>query len=188
MEALWVSTSVVAIAEMGDKTQLLSLLLAARYRRSFPIIVGIFLATVLNHLLAAEIGQIAASYIAPGYLKIGLGVSFILIGLWVLVPDKADEDVKMDAGAKSFWAILWTTMLVFFLAEMGDKTQVATVMLAVRYDALLTVVMGSTIGMMLANVPAVFLGDWLSSRLNRLSQIRYLAAVIFIVIGIVTLF
>lgn len=187
MEALFTSIFIVALAEMGDKTQLLSLLLAARYRQSMPIISAIFLSTILNHFFAAEIGLIVASYINPIYLQRGLAAAFILIGLWVLVPDKVDDEMKMRSAKLGFWSIFWATMVIFFLAEMGDKTQIATVMLAIRYDHLFMVVAGSTIGMMIANVPAALLGNWMSCRMQMLSKVRYVAALIFIIMGVLSL-
>jgi putative Ca2+/H+ antiporter (TMEM165/GDT1 family) len=187
MEALWASISVVAIAEMGDKTQLLSLLLAARYRQALPIMVGIFLSTILNHFLAAEIGHIVASFIPQRYVKGGLSLAFILVGLWILIPDKINKDLKVHARKMGFWSILWATATIFFLAEIGDKTQIATVVLAIQYNSLMMVVIGSTLGMLLANLPAVLVGDWIASRMALLSKIRYIAALIFILMGVFSL-
>ena len=165
----------------------MSLLLAARYRRSFPIIAGIFLSTLLNHLLAAQIGRVVAWYIPPVYLQWGLALAFILMGLWILVPDKVNENIKACTNNRGFWPIFWTTTVIFFLAEIGDKTQIATVMLAIEYDNLAMVVIGSTLGMMLANIPAVLVGDWVACRLELLSKVRYVAALIFIIMGVLSL-
>jgi putative Ca2+/H+ antiporter (TMEM165/GDT1 family) len=187
MEALLTSISVVAIAEMGDKTQLLSLLLAARYRRAIPIMTGIFFSTLFNHLLAAKIGHLVAARIPPIYLHWGLALAFILMGLWIFIPDKVEDKVKMRVGQLGFWSIFWATAMVFFLAEIGDKTQIATVMLAIQYNSLVMVVVGSTLGMMLANIPAVLVGDWFSCRMNQLSKVRYVAALIFIIMGVLSL-
>ncbi|WP_020683404.1 TMEM165/GDT1 family protein [Marinobacterium rhizophilum] len=162
MEALLSSASAVAIAEIGDKTQLLSLFLAARFTQRNAIIAGILLATLLNHALSAWLGAWIADWIPATWLPIIIGVSFIAVGLWVLIPDKEDDD---DAGVLRFGAFIATCVL-FFIAEIGDKTQIATVILAARFDdATLWVIVGTTLGMMLANVPVVYAGAWLMERM-----------------------
>src|SRR3569832_2383828 len=156
MEAFLVSAGIVALAEMGDKTQLLSLVLAARFRRPWPIIAGIFIATLVNHAIAGAAGEWLTRMLGPDVLRWLLGASFISMALWMLVPDKLDED---DANQKTgHLGVLGTTVIAFFLAEMGDKTQVATVMLAARFQAWASVVAGTTLGMMAANAPVVWFG------------------------------
>jgi putative Ca2+/H+ antiporter (TMEM165/GDT1 family) len=181
-EAFLVSTGLVALAEIGDKTQLLSLVLAARYRRPWPIVAGIFASTILNHAAAGAVGAWITHEIGAQWMTKILGVSFLAMAGWALVPDKLDEG---DA-VKSHGGVFWTTAVLFFLAEMGDKTQVATVMLAARYDSLLQVVMGTTLGMMLANVPVVFFGDAISKRVS-LGIVRKIAAAAFAALGIAAL-
>jgi putative Ca2+/H+ antiporter (TMEM165/GDT1 family) len=182
LDAFLTSTGLVALAEIGDKTQLLSFVLAARLRAPWPIIAGIFVATAANHLLAGSIGVWLAAMIAPQWLPWITGLVFVGFGLWTLHPDSLDDDPKLhQAGA------FVTTLIAFFIAEMGDKTQLATVALAARFDALFAVVMGTTVGMMLANVPAVAIGEKLAQRLP-LTAIRWLAAGVFIATGLLTLF
>jgi putative Ca2+/H+ antiporter (TMEM165/GDT1 family) len=183
LDAFFVSTSVVALAEMGDKTQLLSLVLAGRFLRPIPIITGIFLATVLNHAAAGFLGQLIGGSLNPLWLKWGLVVSFWAIAAWVLVPDKCEDDA---CPFRTYGAFV-TSLISFFLAEMGDKTQVATVALAMRYQDLFSVVMGTTLGMLLANVPVVFLGNAMAHRLP-LRLIRFMAAGIFFVMGALVAF
>ncbi len=183
LEALLVSTGVVALGEIGDKTQLLALLLAARYRRPLPIIAGIFVATLANHFAAGALGTWLTRVIDPTWLRWGLGLSFIAVALWMLVPDRHDEGETKPLGRLGVFGL---TTVAFFLTEIGDKTQIATVMLAARYDALVTVTMGTTLGMMLANVPAVLLGD----RAVTFVPIRWvhrIAAVVFAAIGVAVL-
>jgi len=182
-EAFFVSTGLVAIAEIGDKTQLLSLVLAARFRRPWPIIAGIFASTLLNHAAAGALGAWITQAVGPALMTKIVGASFLAMAAWVLVPDKIDEG---DAMAKARGGVFWTTVVLFFLAEMGDKTQVATVMLAARYDALAMVVMGTTLGMMLANVPVVLFGDVIAKRVS-LTLVRRIAAGAFVVLGIAAL-
>jgi Ca2+/H+ antiporter, TMEM165/GDT1 family len=180
MEAFLVSTGIVALAEMGDKTQLLSLLLAARFRRPWPIVGGIFIATVVNHALAGAVGAWVTSLVGPQVLRWILGGSFIAMAIWMLIPDKLDDEDATKQG--SHLGVLATTVVAFFMAEMGDKTQVATVMLAARFNAWAPVVAGTTVGMMLANVPVVWFGD----RIVRLVPIRIVhvvSAVIFLALG-----
>ncbi|MEN9313824.1 MAG: hypothetical protein RIS35_217 [Pseudomonadota bacterium] len=179
MEGFLVSTGIVALAEIGDKTQLLSFLLAARYRRSGPIVTGILVATLLNHALASAVGTWLTSVIGPDTLRWILGASFIAMALWILVPDKLDET---DAPGTQRLGVFGATTLAFFLAEMGDKTQVATVALAARYADFFWVVAGTTLGMMIANVPAVLLGDRLAGRIP-VRLVHGLAALIFLLLG-----
>jgi putative Ca2+/H+ antiporter (TMEM165/GDT1 family) len=183
MEALLVSTLVVALGEIGDKTQLLALLLAARFRRPVPIIFGIFVATMANHALAGLVGAWVRATVSPEWLRWILGLSFIAVALWALKPDKLDED---EAGITGRWGVFAITTIAFFLAEMGDKTQVATVMLAAKYESLVQVVIGTTLGMLAANVPVVFLGSAAALKLP-VALIRRIAAAIFAVLGIATL-
>jgi putative Ca2+/H+ antiporter (TMEM165/GDT1 family) len=183
MEALLVSTGLVTLAEMGDKTQLLSLVLAARYKRPWTIALGILIATLANHGLAGALGVWIANLIGPELLRWGLGLSFLAMAVWMLIPDRLDEGEGGDAPR---FGVLLTTVVVFFLAEMGDKTQVATVMLAARYDALLQVVVGTTLGMMLANVPVVWLGERLTRRLP-IALVHRISALIFAVLGLLAL-
>ena len=178
MESFLVSTLVVAIAEIGDKTQLLALLLAARFRRPWPIIAGIFVATVLNHALAGWLGAVAASFLTPNVLRWIVAVSFAAIGLWTLKPDTLDEDSERLPARGAFIA----TVIAFFLAEMGDKTQVATMVLAAKSSLLWPVVLGTTLGMLLANVPVVLLGSRFAARLP-LKAARMAAAVLFLALA-----
>jgi putative Ca2+/H+ antiporter (TMEM165/GDT1 family) len=182
VSAFLVSTGIVAIAEIGDKTQLLSLILAARLRRPMPIISGILVATLLNHALAGAVGTWLLAALGPHTTRWVLGLSFIAMAAWALVPDRLDD----MATPVSRWGAFATTTLVFFLAEMGDKTQVATVALAARYDALAAVVAGTTLGMMLANVPVVLLGERATKRVP-LHVVRVIAALIFLVLGVAAL-
>ena len=178
LDALLVSTGTVALAEIGDKTQLLALLLAARFRKPWPIIAGILVATLLNHALAAWIGQLVASWLTPQTLRWIVAASFIGIALWTLKPDKLDEDEKLPAHG----AFIATTF-AFFIAEIGDKTQVATVLLAAKYSSLWQVVSGTTIGMLLANVPVVALGSKFAAKLP-LKAARITAAIVFLALGL----
>ncbi|MDC7705028.1 TMEM165/GDT1 family protein [Vogesella indigofera] len=182
MEAFLLSTGIVALAEIGDKTQLLALLLAARFKKPLPIIAGIFVATVLNHFAAAWLGQIASAYITDNILRWVLGISFIAMALWMLIPDKLDDDMPLLDRVGVFGA----TVIAFFMAEMGDKTQIATVALSARFDALPAVVMGTTLGMMIANVPAVLLGE-VAARKLPVATVHRIAACIFAVLGVITL-
>ena len=175
LSTLGVSTLVVAIAEIGDKTQLLALLLAARFRRPWPIVTGICVATVLNHALAGWLGALVASYLTPDVLRWIVAGSFLAIGLWTLKPDKIDEDSETLPARGAFVA----TVIAFFLAEIGDKTQIATVVLAAKSPLLWPVVMGTTIGMLLANVPVVVLGSRFAAKLP-LKAARIAAATLFL--------
>jgi len=183
LEAFLVSTGVVALAELGDKTQLLALVLAARFRKPVPIVFGILAATLLNHALAGAAGRWIATLVAPSTMRWILGVSFIAVAIWMLVPDKYEEQTATPPR----FGVFVTTLFAFFLLEMGDKTQIATVALAARYPSLLAVVMGTTLGMMIANVPAVFLGDALAKKIP-LRLVHAVAAAIFLVLGLLVLF
>jgi len=182
LEAFLVSTGIVALGEMGDKTQLLALLLAARFRKPVPIILGILVATLVNHGLAGAVGEGIARALGPDVLRWVIGGSFLAMAVWMLVPDKIDE---AEGGTQRF-GVFGATVVAFFLAEMGDKTQIATVALAARYHDLLPVVTGTTLGMMLANVPAVLLGDQVAKRVS-MTVVHGIAAVIFAVLGVLTL-
>ena len=183
MEAFLVSTGVVALAEIGDKTQLLALLLAARFKKPIPIILGILLATLLNHGLAGAVGGWVTANVATQTLKWILGASFLAMAVWVLIPDKID-----DSGF-SFThrlGVFGTTFIAFFLAEMGDKTQVATVAMAAHYVSVFWVVVGTTLGMLVANVPAVLLGDKLTQKIP-VRWVHISAAILFALLGVATL-
>ena len=183
MEAFLVSTGVVALAEIGDKTQLLALLLAARYRQPVPILLGIFVATVANHALAGFIGMVAAELIGGDWLRWVVGLSFLAVAAWMLIPDRLDEEeVPRFRGRGAFLAAL----VCMFLAEMGDKTQIATIVLAARFESLIAVIAGTTAGMMIANTPAVLLGE-AAARHVPLKLVHGAAAAIFAVIGITVL-
>ena len=180
MEAFLVSTGIVTLAEMGDKTQLLALLLAARFRKPWPIVWGILIATLANHALAGALGAWVTTFLGPTALRWTLGVSFIAMALWMLIPDKLDEG---EASTAPRFGVFGTTVVLFFLAEMGDKTQIATVMLAARFDAYIAVVAGSTLGMMLANAPVVWLGERMT-RLVPLRVVHLVSAAIFLGLGL----
>ena len=180
MEAFLISTGLVALAEIGDKTQLLSFMLAARYKRPWPICWGILVATVLNHAMASAVGAWVASLVAPTTLRWILAASFVAMAVWMLIPDTLDDDAQPAAGRLG---VFGATTLAFFLAEMGDKTQIATVAMAARFDAFLPVVLGTTFGMMIANVPAVLLGDRIAHRLP-VRAIHAVAAAIFVGLAI----
>ncbi|CAL92987.1 TMEM165/GDT1 family protein [Azoarcus olearius] len=182
MEAFLVSTSIVALAEIGDKTQLLAFILAAKFRKPWPIVLGILVATLANHAGAGALGSFVTSLVSPEVMRWVLGLSFIGMAIWTLIPDKFEED---DATFARF-GVFGTTLIAFFLAEMGDKTQVATVALAAQYQALVAVVMGTTLGMMIANVPAVLLGDRIANRIP-VKLVHGIAAAIFAVLGLATL-
>ena len=180
MQTLLVSTAAVAIAEIGDKTQLLSLILAARYRRPWPIVTGILVATLANHALAGMLGAVVAHWLAPQTLKWIVAASFFAVALWTLKPDEADEE---DAARGATHGVLVATLIAFFLAEMGDKTQVATVVLAAQYHPLWQVVAGTTVGMLLANAPVVWLGARFAAKLP-LRAARIGAALLFAALGL----
>jgi putative Ca2+/H+ antiporter (TMEM165/GDT1 family) len=183
MQAFLIATGLVALAEIGDKTQLLAFLLAARFKRPWPIVAGIFVATVVNHAVAGAVGHWLTAWIGPVMLRWILGLSFIAMAAWMLIPDKLDDDDAPKPGHGAFV----TTLVAFFLAEMGDKTQIATVALAARFPMdFIAVVMGTTAGMMLANVPAVLVGDKLAHKLP-VKLVHRVAAAIFAVLGVATL-
>jgi putative Ca2+/H+ antiporter (TMEM165/GDT1 family) len=183
MEAFLISTGIVALAEMGDKTQLLSLVLAARFRKPWPIVWGILVATLANHALAGGFGAWITSFMGPTALRWVLGMSFLAMAAWMLVPDKLDDD---DADVKPRFGVFGTTVIAFFLAEMGDKTQIATVMLAAEYQSWLWVVAGTTLGMMLANAPVVWFGERIT-RLVPLTWVHRISATVFVVLGLLVL-
>ena len=183
MEALFVSTGVVALAEIGDKTQLLAFILAARFKKPWPIIAGILCTTIVNHGVAGALGAWITSAVSPGILRWVLGASFIGMAIWTLIPDKIeDEETQI---AKRF-GVFGATVITFFLAEMGDKTQIATVAMAAHYANSILVVIGTTLGMLLADVPAVFIGDKLANRIP-MKLVHSIAAAIFAVLGVATL-
>lgn len=182
MEAFLISTGVVALAEIGDKTQLLALILAAKFRRPWPIVAGILVATLVNHAFAGALGAWISTVMDAQTLRWILGVSFIAMAIWILIPDKMDADESSLAR----YGVFGTTLVTFFLAEMGDKTQIATVALAAQYSAFWAVVAGTTLGMMIANVPAVVLGDRIADKMP-VRLVHIIAACIFAVIGILTL-
>ncbi|WP_421953662.1 TMEM165/GDT1 family protein [Polaromonas sp.] len=183
MEAFLVSTGIVALAEMGDKTQLLALLLAARFRKPWPIVLGIFVATIANHAMAGALGAWVTTQLSPQALRWILGASFIAMAVWMLIPDKLDDEADKQS---SRFGVFGTTVLMFFLAEMGDKTQIATVMLAARYEAYFAVVAGTTLGMMLANAPVVWLGERVT-RLVPLRVVHIVSALVFLCLGLFAL-
>ena len=184
LEAFAVSTGAVAVSEIGDKTQLLALVLAARFRRPWPIVAGILVATLANHAAAAALGAWLQGLLGPATMRWILGGSFIAVALWMLIPDKVDED---DAGARvRGLGVFGITVIAFFLAEMGDKTQIATVMLAAKYGSLVAVTAGTTLGMMLANVPAVLLGER-AVRFVPLAVVHRVAAALFALLGVLVL-
>lgn len=179
LEPFLVSTGLVAVAEIGDKTQLLALMLAARYRKPVPIILGILCATILNHAGAAALGFVVAKWLSGPAFQLLVAAGFIGMGLWALVPDKEDD----DAGARTAGGVFLTTLVTFFLVEIGDKTQIATTLLAARFQELVLVTAGTTLGMMLANVPAVLLGE-VATKVVPLNYVRIAAAVVFIALGV----
>lgn len=179
LEPFFTSAAVVAIGEIGDKTQLLAIVLAARFRKPAPIILGILGATILNHTLAATLGYLVADFLSGTGFRLAVGVAFIAMAGWALIPDKADD----DAAAKTRGGVFLTTLISFFLVEIGDKTQIATSLLAARYHQIALVAAGTTLGMLLADVPAVFLGD-AATKIIPLRYVRIAAAVMFALIGI----
>lgn len=183
MESLLVSTGVVALAEIGDKTQLLAFLLAARFKKPLPIILGILVATILNHGLAGALGAWITATLSPEVLRWVLGLSFIAMAVWTLIPDEIEADEAKIAGRLG---VFGATLVTFFLAEMGDKTQVATVAMAAHYAAPLLVVIGTTLGMLIADVPAVFVGDKLAAKIP-MKLVHGIAAAIFAALGVATL-
>ncbi|MFM8480926.1 MAG: TMEM165/GDT1 family protein [Gammaproteobacteria bacterium] len=183
MESLFVSTGVVALAEIGDKTQLLAFILAARFKRPLPIILGILVATLVNHGIAGALGAWITATVSPDILRWVLGLSFIGMAIWTLIPDKIEDEETRIAQK---WGVFGATLVTFFLAEMGDKTQIATVAMAAHYATPVLVVIGTTLGMLIADVPAVFVGDKLASRIP-MKLVHSVAAMIFALLGIATL-
>ena len=183
MESLLVSTGIVALAEIGDKTQLLAFLLAARFKKPVPIILGILVATTLNHGLAGALGAWITASVHPNILRWILGLSFIAMAIWTMIPDKIEEEETQIARKLG---VFGATFVTFFLAEMGDKTQIATVALAAHYAAPLLVVIGTTLGMLIADVPAVFAGDKLAAKIP-MKLVHSIAAALFAVLGVATL-
>lgn len=184
MEAFLVSAGVVALGEMGDKTQLLAVVLAATFRRPWPIVAGIFVSTLVNHAAAGAVGGWVAQALGPDWMRWIIGISFLAMAGWMLIPDRIDEEA---AQRPHRFGVFGTTVVAFFLAEMGDKTQIATVALAARYHDVVQVVLGTTLGMMLANVPAVFLGETIARKVS-MKAVHAVAAAIFGVLGLLTLF
>lgn len=183
MEAFLVSTGVVALAEIGDKTQLLAFVLATRFKRPLPIIAGILAATLVNHALAGALGAWLMSLIDPATLRWGLGLSFLAMAAWTLVPDTLDAEKTSSLGR---YGVFMTTLIAFFLAEMGDKIQLATAALAAKYTLPVAVVAGTTLGMMIANVPAVLIGDRLLKRVP-MKVVQRVAAALFAALGVATI-
>ena len=184
MEAFLISTGIVALAEMGDKTQLLSLVLAARFRKPWPIVLGIFVATLANHALAGAVGSWVTTVLGPDVLRWVLGASFIAMAVWMLIPDKLD-DGDTPSGT-SQWGVFGTTLIAFFLAEMGDKTQIATVAMAAQHKQWEAVVAGTTLGMMIANAPVVWFGDRLVKKVP-IRVVHLISALIFAVLGVLAI-
>ena len=184
MESLFISTGVVALAEIGDKTQLLAFLLATRFKKPVPIIAGILVATILNHALAGALGAWITSVLSPEVLRWILGLSFLGMAVWTMIPDKIEEE-EMQVARK--FGVFGATLITFFLAEMGDKTQIATVAMAAHYPNPVLVVIGTTLGMMIADVPAVFIGDRFAARIP-MKLVHGIAAAMFAVMGLATLF
>jgi putative Ca2+/H+ antiporter (TMEM165/GDT1 family) len=180
MEAMLTSTAVVALAEIGDKTMLLAIVLAARFRRPVPVIMGILLATLANHAIAAFLGQAVAGLLDGTLFRYAVGAGFVAMAAWTLVPDTFDED---SAPRPSKFGAFVTTLIAFFIVEIGDKTQIATIALGARYQSVLAVTAGTTMGMMLANVPAVFLGNRIVKKIS-LRVVRAIAALLFLIIGL----
>ena len=178
MDSFWVSTGVVAIAEIGDKTQLLAIVLAAKFRRPVPIVLGILAATLLNHAAAASLGYLVAQWLTGPAFQILVGIAFLAMAGWALIPDKPDDETRIRSGAGVFVA----TLVAFFLVEIGDKTQIATSLLAAKFGSIIPVTIGTTAGMMLANVPAVYLAE-ACTRVVPLQYVRVAAALIFAAIG-----
>ena len=179
LETVGVSTAIVALAEIGDKTQLLAIVLAAKHRKPVPILLGILVATLLNHAIAAWAGYAVAEWLAGPTFRIAVGLGFIAMAAWALFPDKQDE----SAASRSVGGVFLTTLVAFFLVEIGDKTQIATSLLAARFHDVVLVTAGTTLGMMLANIPAVYLGE-AATRIAPLQAVRVVSALLFAVIGV----
>ena len=183
MESLFVSTGVVAVAEIGDKTHLLAFLLATRFKKPLPIIAGILVATILNHSLAGALGAWITATLSPEALRWILGLSFIGMAVWTLIPDKIEEE-EMQVARK--FGVFGATLITFFLAEMGDKTQIATVAMAAHFPSVVLVVIGTTLGMLIADVPAVFIGDRFAAKIP-MKLVHGIAAAMFAAMGVATL-
>lgn len=183
MESLLVSTGVVALAEIGDKTQLLAFILAARFRKPVPIILGILAATIVNHGLAGALGAWITTAVSPEVLRWVLGLSFLGMAIWTMIPDEIEEE---ETRVATRFGVFGATLITFFLAEMGDKTQIATIALAAHYGTPVLVVIGTTFGMLIADVPAVFVGDKLADKIP-MKLVHSIAAGVFAVLGIATL-
>jgi putative Ca2+/H+ antiporter (TMEM165/GDT1 family) len=181
MDAILTSTALVALAEMGDKTQLLAMLLATRFRKPLPIIMGIFVATLANHFLAALVGHEAAGLLQSGWFRYAVAISFIAMAAWTLIPDTFDENEPLKAPSKA--GVFVTTLIAFFLVEMGDKTQVATIALGARFPNMFEVTAGTTLGMMIANVPAVLFGETLAKKVP-MKALQVGAALLFLFLGL----
>jgi putative Ca2+/H+ antiporter (TMEM165/GDT1 family) len=179
LEAFFISAGLVAVAEIGDKTQLLAMVLAARFRRPVPIILGILAATILNHTGAAALGFVVAKWLSGPAFQILVGVGFVAMAAWALIPDKDDE----AAGSRTAGGVFLTTLVAFFLVEIGDKTQIATTLLAARFQDIFVVAAGTTLGMMVANIPAVLLGE-VATKVVPLRYVRIAAAIVFALIGV----
>ena len=184
MEAFLISTGVVALAEIGDKTQLLAFILAARFKKPAPIIAGILIATLVNHGLAGALGAWITTVVSPDVMRWALGLSFLGMAAWTLIPDKIEEE---EAAVARRFGVFGATLLTFFLAEMGDKTQIATVALAANYGTPMPVIAGTTLGMLVADVPAVFVGNKFAARIP-MKTVHAIAAAIFALMGLLTLF
>ncbi len=186
LETLGLSTAVVAAAEIGDKTQLLSIFLAARFRAPKPIIWGILLATLFNHALAGLLGASLSTFISEELLRWILIVSFLAMAVWIQIPDKIEDDEYKKRAQR--YGVFWTTIVLFFLAEMGDKTQIATIAMSARYASeAVWVIMGTTLGMMIANVPAVYLGEKIAEKISMV-WMRRIAAAVFVTLAVLTYF
>lgn len=185
MEAFLISTGIVALAEIGDKTQLLAFILAAKFRKPWPIVAGILVATIANHAFAGALGAWITAAVGPQVMRWVLGLGFIAMAIWTLIPDKFEED-DAETANRARYGVFGTTLVAFFLAEMGDKTQVATIALAAQFNAFYAVVAGTTLGMMIANVPAVLLGSRIANRIP-VRLVHGIAALIFAVLGVATL-
>ena len=182
MDPFFVSTGSVAVGELGDKTQLLSLILATRLRKPLPIIAGIFAATLINHLIACSVGEWFGTLMAPAILRWVLGISFLAVAVWALIPDKMDENVKTHGN----YGVFVLTTVTFFMAEMGDKTQIIALALAAKYDALVAVVAGTTLGMMIVNIPTVLFAER-ATKWVPVKVVRVVAALIYAILGVITL-
>ena len=183
LSTIFLSTGVVALAEMGDKTQLLAFLLAARFKKPVPIILGIFAATIVNHGFAGALGAWITTVLTKTTLSWILGISFIAMAIWTLIPDEIEDE---ESSIASRYGVFGATAITFFLAEMGDKTQIATVALAAHYSSVLLVVMGTTLGMLIADVPAVFIGNKFAEKVS-MKLVHGIAAAVFAILGILTL-